>query len=1177
MFNYFRKHALTSAAIVLVAAAGLLLILQRQHAVDDVVRVVEQQNVALARSFANVIWPRFSGYVASVSGMDGETLRGRGETREIHEILQGLISDVPVLRVKIFNADGLTIYSSDPAQIGEDESGDPHFVAAMRESIPSTKLVRRDAFQSFAGELNDRHIVESYLPIHVGDGPVEGVFEIYTDVTPLLASAGETATLFVILLAVVFGLSIVGYVRGSLSAQRLRDTADAAAALTARLGRIVEDSFSEVYVIDAHTLRFAHVNRGGRENLGYTMEELARLTPADIVRNFSRERFDEFVKPLWTGQSHQVIAEPTHIRKDGSNYYANARIQLFENEDPPVFAITARDITEQKQARVELKRAYAELESRVEERTAELAAANEKLSLRIAEHDVAEQALRASEARLQAIMDNTSALVHLKDAEGRYMLVNRQIQKIVGAPASDIIGKTDHDLTSKEMADARAAHDLRVIETRAPMQIEESVIQRDGGTRTYLSVKFPLLDDSGEAYAVGGISTDITDRKRAEKALRAAKENLEAASDEKDAAMAELHAVLDRIDYGVVFMDADLRGRIINKAFQEIWGIPPEFIAKNPTARELMEYNRHNGVYAVAEDEWDAWAEQRVASIERGDIAPMEFERADGVTLQYQCTALPNGGRMLTYFDITRLKRNEAALQTARDELEDRVAERTEELRAIMDNSVIAVVTTDSLGAVMAFNPAAEKLFGFQAKDVISRNVDMLMPDLHRAAHDGYIADYLESGQARVIGKVRQLVGRRGDGGEFPMELSVAKMSLRGETCFVANVTDLTERVAQEERLRHAYKMESLGQLTGGVAHEFNNLLTAIGGFAHMAARAADDTERVRECLGEIVKASDQAAGLTRQMLAFARKQELEAKVVSTNRILVDLQTMVKPIVGDAIPMRMSLSDEELWVSVDPDQLSQAILNLAINACHAMPDGGQLTIGSRTVELDESRVALYPHADAGRYVAVFVSDTGTGIDAETLEHIFDPFFTTKETDQGTGLGLSMVYGMVEQSGGIVDVDSEVGAGTTFTIYLPRVEGARREDGEDIGPAVAARKATILVAEDKKPIRDLVRTTLEGLGYTVLTAEDGAAAAEIYRENADDIDLLLVDAAMPGEGGLALARELASQKPNLKIVFLSGHGDARDLKADPIGRESVLLPKPFDPDDLGQLVGEVIAT
>lgn len=512
---------------------------------------------------------------------------------------------------------------------------------------------------------------------------------------------------------------------------------------------------------------------------------------------------------------------------------------------------------------------------------------------------------------------------------------------------------------------------------------------------------------------------------------------------------------------------------------------------------------------------------------------------------------------------------------------ETRARESEHNVRAIMNTAADAIITTDSKGTILSFNPAAESMFDRKAEKALGRDVAMLIPEHHRDAHHEKMRDYPESdvsGGRRLTGQIRELEALRRDGSTFPIELSLGVTDGQDGPTHVAFVRDITARKQTQEQIFHSQKMDALGQLTGGVAHEFNNLLTAISGFSEMARRNPGDADHVDHCLTEVVNASTQAAELTKQMLAFARKQELDPRIVKVGDIIESLRSMLRPLIGPNINLTLDAGGGPAYAKVDPSQLKTAVMNLAINACHAMPDGGDLSIKTWIAEADE-RLASRFSADPGRrYVALSASDTGTGIETKVLERIFEPFFTTKEEGEGTGLGLAMVHGMAEQAGGFVDVESTVDAGTTFTIYLPLCdepqaeERARAYASTGRGPA---EHCTILIAEDRAPVRELARVTLERAGYEVLTAEDGEMAADIYRERGGNVDLLLTDVIMPKKEGPELALELLADNSNLKVVYMSGFISHDQAMREVIGKTGVFIQKPFDPDDLVRVVDELL--
>jgi nitrogen-specific signal transduction histidine kinase/CheY-like chemotaxis protein len=387
---------------------------------------------------------------------------------------------------------------------------------------------------------------------------------------------------------------------------------------------------------------------------------------------------------------------------------------------------------------------------------------------------------------------------------------------------------------------------------------------------------------------------------------------------------------------------------------------------------------------------------------------------------------------------------------------------------------------------------------------------------------------------------------------------------------------DVTEQKQLEEQLRHAQKMEAIGRLAGGIAHDFNNLLTVINGYADVAMTQSNLDEEGTELLREIRRAGDRAAGLTRQLLAFSRRQLLEPRIVDLNELLQDLRRLLRRLIGEHIELDF-VPEKALWpVKVDPRQFEQAIINLAVNARDAMPGGGRLTIETSNVELDPTTLDPGAGLPRGPYVRISVRDNGHGMDPVTRARAFEPFFTTKPVGQGTGLGLAMVYGFVKQSGGHVGLESAPGRETVFDLYLPRTtEAPPARVAEARQPTEQARaSATILVVEDGSAVRRLCRMTLESRGYTVLEAGDGQEALERAQAYAGAIDLLLTDLVMPRLGGADLVEQLQRQRPELRVLLMSGYTDEPELPARaavPIG----FIAKPFSPAALLAKVAEVL--
>jgi signal transduction histidine kinase len=393
---------------------------------------------------------------------------------------------------------------------------------------------------------------------------------------------------------------------------------------------------------------------------------------------------------------------------------------------------------------------------------------------------------------------------------------------------------------------------------------------------------------------------------------------------------------------------------------------------------------------------------------------------------------------------------------------------------------------------------------------------------------------------------------------------------------YEGTVVDVTERRQLEDQLRQAQKMEAVGQLAGGVAHDFNNLLMVIQGNAEVMLDRLHPTEALCKNAHQIKKAAEQAAALTRQLLAFSRRQALQPKVLDLNSITLEIGKMLPRLIGEHIELKILPNASQGWVKADQSQLEQVLLNLAVNARDAMPTGGKLTIETASAELDESYVRQHVSVRPGPYVILAVSDTGIGMDAETQAHCFEPFFTTKEQGRGTGLGLATVYGVVKQSGGWIWVYSEPGRGTTFKIYLPMV----REDTEAPRHAKAQGEAprgteTILVVEDQDGIRELARDFLESCGYTVLVSKDGAEALGIAERHKDPIDLLVTDVVMPKVNGRELAQRLTAMRPSVRVLYMSGYTERAASHHDLLEQDTICLEKPFSLRTLAVKVREAL--
>jgi PAS domain S-box-containing protein len=550
-----------------------------------------------------------------------------------------------------------------------------------------------------------------------------------------------------------------------------------------------------------------------------------------------------------------------------------------------------------------------------------------------------------------------------------------------------------------------------------------------------------------------------------------------------------------------------------------------------------------------------------------------------------------DGSRFLAETVVTAIRGLDGSLQgfgtITRDITERGAAEsiaRANEARlrslieTVLDTVVDGLITIDRNGIILSFNKACVGLFGYAAEEAIGRNVNILMPEPYHSQHDGYIAAYLETGVPKIIGIGREVMGRRKDGSTFPMELAVGTSPAAGNHAFVGIIRDVAERheaERQREQLRQSQKMEAVGQLTGGLAHDFNNLLAIIIGNLDMLREVRADDPVTNELVRDALESALRGADLTPRLLAFARRQPLKPERVEINDIISGIVHLLTRTLGENISIEMSLAPNVWPVQIDRAQFEAVIANLATNARDAMPRGGALLIDTRNGQLDAAYAAGHSDVRPGDYVVVEVSDSGTGMPPDVLSRIFEPFFTTKEQGKGTGLGLSMVFGFMKQSGGHVTVYSELGKGTTFRLYLPRLrETTTAQEERPEQSASPGGSETILVVEDNAGLRKIVMRQLRDAGYRVLEAADAEAAMAII-DSSELIDLLLTDIVMPGAmDGRDLARVAVARRPNVRTLLTSGFPDAR-WNASGLHTEGRLLSKPYRKEELRRMVREVL--
>jgi len=497
-----------------------------------------------------------------------------------------------------------------------------------------------------------------------------------------------------------------------------------------------------------------------------------------------------------------------------------------------------------------------------------------------------------------------------------------------------------------------------------------------------------------------------------------------------------------------------------------------------------------------------------------------------------------------------------------------------ERFRALVENSSDALLLIDAEGRITYLSPSSERHLGWAPEQLVGRSIFDFLHAEDRDLVGARLVETLGNPGTPISAQVRF---HHADGSWRIMDgVAVNRLNDPAVGGIVINARDITERRRLEEQLRQAQKMEAVGQLAGGVAHDFNNLLTAILGYCHLILDEVPEEDPLRPDLLEIQSAGERAASLTRQLLAFSRRQMLQPQLVDINTLVQQLEKLLRRLISEDVELVTALAADLRPVMVDPASVEQILVNLAVNARDAMPSGGRLTIETANVELDDAAAAADSAMTPGAYVRIAVSDTGVGMDASTRARVFEPFFTTKEQGKGSGLGLATVYGMVKQSRGYIWVDSEPGRGATFKAYLPATAqpSGNQAPANEAGDAVGSE--TVLLVEDEDAVRALAREVLRRHGYVVLEARHGVDALRVAERHPDEIHLLVADVVMPHMSGRELAERLATVRPAMKILFMSGYAD-HTLVHDDVTPNAAFLQKPFTPEVLARRVRRILDT
>jgi PAS domain S-box-containing protein len=746
--------------------------------------------------------------------------------------------------------------------------------------------------------------------------------------------------------------------------------------------------------------------------------------------------------------------------------------------------------------------------------------------------------------QLAAIVESSDDAILSKTLEGNILSWNKSAERIYGYSAAELEGKPVCILVPPGHGD-EVQRILERIKRGERIDHFETVRVRKDGKRIDVSLTMsPIKDKDGNIIGASTIARDITNQKRAEEALRESEERY--------------RCIVETAYEGIWAIDLEARTMFVNQRAAEILGYTPEEML-GQSVFDFMDTQTVEKVKRILQRRREGIKEQYEISVRRKD-------RSECWLIVKATPMIDAHGRFQGSFAmVTDI--------TERKQTEQRLREQTAYLNALIEGSPLAIVAHDSQGRTLMCNPAFEHLFQYQHSEIVGRNLDELIATGDLVAEAAIITKRILAGETVRVTTRR----RRKDGNLVDVELNAVPLLVGGQLVGGYGLyQDITERSQLEGQLRQAQKMEAIGQLAGGIAHDFNNLLTGILGYSELVLKRLRPGDATHRMTGYVREAALRARELTSHLLAFSRKQVLEPKPVSLNAIVSRVAEMLEHIIGDNIQLFVHLDPQLDPVRVDRNQIEQVILNLVANARDAMPQGGTLILKTANVARDKEFAAQQVESKPGEFAMLEVTDTGWGMDTEAQVRAFEPFFTTKKNSGGTGLGLAMVYGIIKQSGGYIEVESKLGQGSTFRICVPRTKEAPEDDQPACEPNEELRGTeTVLVAEDDAIVRKLVCGSLESFGYTVLEARDGLEALRIAEEYSAAIHLLLTDMVMPGPNGQQVSDGLTVLHPETRVIYMSGYPGS--LRAQEMSSDCnrAYLSKPFTPDFLARKVRRML--